>query len=435
MTSKPTKPIHIMRLKHPLLLTLALAAAANALAQTIVEDDRTVHFRTANASLEGFTEENHREVADILHFISFVDSVDSLNLKNISFYGNVSLEGSHEANQKLALKRRQALEKAVLGQAAIADSLVVRDDSYINWKKLAQWVAQSPDFPKKDEVLAVLAEPQAFVPYHSGLTVDARIPKLKKIDGGRAWKALEAFFPEMRVAGVMVTAEKLNVPVTLPMEPPVYVMPVPEPQPAEPEEEEVAVVEVLPEPEPQPAPAPYEPRLTLKTNAIGWGLAMANLGVEVDICPHLSFNLPVYYSAVNYFKSTIKFRTLELMPEFRVWPSRRNDGFFVGAHFGLAWYNFAFDGDYRYQDHDGNTPALGGGIALGYRLPLSRNGKWKVEFTAGAGCYKLHYDKFMNTPDVNDGRLVGSEKKTYIGLDQLSVAFSYSFSLKKGGAR
>ena len=53
----------------------------------------------------------------------------------------------------------------------------------------------------------------------------------------------------------------------------------------------------------------------------------------------------------NYFKETIKFRTLAIMPESRYWISENNDGFFAGAHFGLAYYNFAFNGKYRYQDH------------------------------------------------------------------------------------
>ncbi len=37
---------------------------------------------------------------------------------------------------------------------------------------------------------------------------------------------------------------------------------------------------------------------------------------------------------------------------------------------GLAYYNFAFNGKYRYQDHLRQTPALGGGLSIGYRLPL-----------------------------------------------------------------
>ena len=176
-------------------------------------------------------------------------------------------------------------------------------------------------------------------------------------------------------------------------------------------------------------------KLHLKTNAIGLGMAIANVAAEIDLAKHWSFTLPVYYSAWDYFKSTIKFRTFALQPEFRYWLSEENDGFFGGVHFGLAYYNFAFDGDYRYQDHNRETPAIGGGVSVGYRMPISKNNRWRVEFSLGAGVYSNHYDKFHNTPRTKDGLMIESIKKTYWGIDQAAVSFSYSFDLKKKGGK
>ena len=176
-------------------------------------------------------------------------------------------------------------------------------------------------------------------------------------------------------------------------------------------------------------------KLHLKTNAIGLGMAIANVAAEVDLAKHWSFTLPVYYSAWDYFKSTIKFRTFAVQPEFRYWLSEENDGFFAGAHFGLAYYNFAFDGDYRYQDHNRETPTIGCGVSIGYRLPISKNNRWRVEFSLGAGVYSNHYDKFHNTPRTKDGLMIESIKKTYWGIDQAAVSFSYSFDLKKKGGK
>ncbi len=107
---------------------------------------------------------------------------------------------------------------------------------------------------------------------------------------------------------------------------------------------------------------------------------------------NLSFHLPVYYSALNYFTSTIKFRALGFQPELR-WNFTRPAGLFVGAHFGLAYFNLATDGNWRIQTHNGNEPLIGGGVSLGYRLPLS---------------------------------------KTYWGLDNAALNFSYSFDLRRG---
>ncbi|MBQ5741282.1 MAG: DUF3575 domain-containing protein [Bacteroidaceae bacterium] len=174
-------------------------------------------------------------------------------------------------------------------------------------------------------------------------------------------------------------------------------------------------------------------QLHLKTNAIGLGMAIANVAIEVDLAKHWSFSLPIYYSAWNYFRSPIKFRTLAVQPEFRYWFKPDNEGWFVGGHFGLAYYNIASNGDYRYQDHNRETPAIGGGIAAGYRTHISKDKRWKMEFTLGGGVYPLHYDKFHNTPNTTEGLMAEDIKKTYWGIDQIAVSFSYAFDFKKKG--
>ena len=176
-------------------------------------------------------------------------------------------------------------------------------------------------------------------------------------------------------------------------------------------------------------------KLYLKTNALFWGMGMTNVSAEIDLAKHWSFALPVTYSAWNYFTSTVKFHTLAVQPEFRYWFNEDNQKFFIGAHFGYAQYNVAVDGNYRYQDHDGKSPALGGGISVGYRMPISKSDKWHIEFSLGAGVYSLHYDKFYNTPNTKDGLMIESVKKTYWGIDQAAVSFSYSFDLKKKGGK
>ena len=176
-------------------------------------------------------------------------------------------------------------------------------------------------------------------------------------------------------------------------------------------------------------------KLYLKTNAAGLGLAIANAAVEIDLAKHWSFTFPVFHSAWNYFKSTIKFRTNAVQPELRYWFSENNERLFVGAHFGMAYYNLAFGGDYRYQDYNRETPSVGGGLSLGYRLPVSRNNRWSVEFSLGGGGYSRHYDKFHNTPNTKDGLIIETVRKPYWGIDQAAVSVSYSFDLKKKGGK
>ena len=107
------------------------------------------------------------------------------------------------------------------------------------------------------------------------------------------------------------------------------------------------------------------------------------------------------------------------------------DGLFIGAHAGFAYYNFAFGGDWRYQDHEGTSPTLGGGLTLGYRVPISKDKNWKLEFGVGAGVYPLYYDVFHNTHNVLEGQLYETRNGTYFGLDNVQISISYRIPMKK----
>lgn len=173
--------------------------------------------------------------------------------------------------------------------------------------------------------------------------------------------------------------------------------------------------------------------LYVKTNAPSWFALVPNIAVEADVAPRLSFNLPFYYSGWDFFRSDVKLRNLTLMPEIRVWADPANTHLFVNAHFGLAWYNLAFGGSHRYQDHDRRSPAVGGGLGIGYRFSFCRNPRWQMEAAIGCGLYRLDYDIWQNR---DNGLLEGRRKRTFFGIDQAALSFSYNFGkARKGGAR
>ncbi len=171
----------------------------------------------------------------------------------------------------------------------------------------------------------------------------------------------------------------------------------------------------------------------LKTNLAAWTLLIQNISVEADVSDRLSVALPIYYSGLNYFTRTVKFRTIAFQPELRYWLRQDSDnGLFLAIHGGVAWYNLAVNGSIRFQDHNGNTPALGGGVNVGYRCDITQSGRWRLELDAGLGAYSLNYDKYAN---VTNGALVqAARKKTYIGLDRLSVSIIYTINLNRKGA-
>lgn len=384
-----------------------------------------VDFRVNKTNLDSSFSGNAMRVQEIISFLQEMRQDSTVRIVEVSFCGAASPEGSYQLNRQLAQGRLSSLEKLVRQEVEIPDSVITRNDSYIPWDILKSLVKDS-ELTHKEEVLAILEEESRLVDYHHPNThIDNRIVKIKQLDEGRVWQQINRqFFSSMRNACTVIVTYRDE----LQTEPEVIL------QPVEPEvktESEPAPV-VVPEPEPVPeiitGTEGWNRQLHVKTNAIGLAMAIANAGVEVDLAPHWSFTLPVYYSAWDYFKSTIKFRTFAVQPEFRYWFSENNHKFFIGAHFGYAQYNIAVDGNYRYQDHDGKSPALGGGVSVGYRMPISKNDKWHIEFTLGAGAYRLHYDRFYN---VNNGKLMDTHKKTYCGVDNAAVNISYRFNLNK----
>ena len=171
-------------------------------------------------------------------------------------------------------------------------------------------------------------------------------------------------------------------------------------------------------------------RVAVKTNTLGLGLLMANLGVEVSLSRHLSIHIPVYYSGIG-FSETVKFRTLAAQPELR-WHFSSADGFFVGAHATAAYFNVGLGGDHRYQDHLGETPLTGGGLSLGYRLRFAEGSHWGLEFVMGAGACRLEYDRFVNG---KNGLYIDTVEKTYVGPDNAAISVFYEFGPGRGRRR
>lgn len=408
--------------KHLITLILLLFGVGIAHSQ----EQRTeicINFRANSAVVESDYMDNAARIQEMKNLLQTVRQDSLASIVEVALCGASSPEGSYQLNKKLAQERLAALEKYLREDVAIPANLIVCDtESDIFWEYLKEQVANS-DLPYKNEVVAILNEDVNLVDYNpqARTQIDSRIWKLQRVAGGKAWPQMKSlYFNNMRMASaVFVTIKREPAPV----EEPAIVAEVEKAEPQLAVEVKEEVVEPV-----EPIAEEWSRKLHVKTNLLGWGMAVANIGAEIDLTKHLSFALPVYYSGWNYFKSSIKFRTLAIQPELRYWPSKNNNGFFAGAHFGLAQYNVAVDGIKRYQDRDGKSPALGGGVSIGYRMPISKNEKWNIEFTLGAGAYDLKYDTYYN---VENGKKIDTQRKTYWGIDNAAINLSYCFDLKK----
>ena len=373
--------------------------------------DIEVHFKLDNSELDLNYMGNE---ASLGKFAAFLDSVGVEHIDSVLIISQSSPEGYHARNMKLSEGRAKSMREYLLNKhPELSGRLFVSPDGE-SWGRLREYV-QNDTVMKKEEVEKFL----------SIIDADVNLETKKwRMQQQPSYKYLyKTYYPSIRnsIFHILYFTRPEKV-VEKPV-PPVIEEVKEEPAPVAPVDTVVTV---------EPS---WIPRLHIKTNAIGLGMGVANLAVEVDIAKHFSFALPVYYCAWDYFKERIKFRNFSIQPEVRYWFDENNTGYFAGAHFGLSYFNIAFDRAYRYQDKDGNSPAVGGGLSFGYRMPISRNNRWNVEFALGAGVYRVHYDKFRNTPVTKDGLQINCIKEIYYGIDQAAITLSYALDLKKKGGK
>lgn len=343
-----------------------------------------------------------------------VDSVIKTDtVKYVDIRGFASIDGPVKWNIELAKGRAEAVKEWLLKSTKVDPSLIRITSNGEDWDMFEALVSADPNVPMKKEILTIST---------SNETIARKQAQLKSLGAGNVWAYLAKYIlPEMRMAQVTIGGYRFRVKLE-------EVQPVEETKVTE--VVEVVEVEETPVVDETPAEEPWVHKLYIKSNAPAWLMLWVNAAVEYDLAPHWSVALPIYYSGWNYFKGKLKFRTFAVVPEVRWWPRKDNMGFFINAHAGMNLFNYAKGGEWRYQTYKGHTPALGGGIGIGYRWYFCKNHRWSMEAGVGAGIYHLDYSIFENIPN---GLIVGRKKRTFYGIDQASLSFAYSFGVKKRG--
>ena len=372
--------------------------------------------------------------------VLLVDSLSRSNrLQKITIYGSASPDGRASHNLALSKRRAEALAHTLTSRVAAAGGMVELVPRGEDWELMMDIIPgrlSSGECAQIQHIVNTVPDP------------DRRELMLRRLNGGDTWATLLAdVFPALRRVVVdLLLSENVTLEFTFPD--------VEEPLSGKKEAaadfkpapvavaEDTAQVDSVSTPAPTPAPSlqavsvPGEARNAyLRTNLAAWLMLVANISAEIDFAEHFSAMLPVYYSGWNFFKSDIKYRTFTVLPEVRWWVSPANRGLFLNVHGGFSYYNYALGGDFRYQDHDGNTPAWGGGVGVGYRLSPRGDSPWQFEFSVGAGVYRLDYDIFRNEPG---GQLTGRRSRTFFGVDNAAVTLTYRLGLprrQKGGGR
>lgn len=355
-------------------------------------------------------------------------------VRQVAIKAACSPEGGAKVNDRISKDRAANVAKYLHGILQFDDGDVVLNDIGIDWDNLQELVIADKSCPGRLDILRCVDNED--------------VSGLQSLAGGKVWSYIYGkVFPSLRYAVVTVDYDKPKPTytvednfnpategpvVTAEDEPEVQNPPAAEEVPGNvgKPDGETNVIKPQVQEETKVKKFYVEPKdrnWYLKTNIIPWFLLDANLAAEWEISDHMSFSLPIYYNALDWFNVESKFRVLGTQPELRYWFKDDFSGLFLGAHFTYSYYNISWNTwTYRYQDKGWKNPALGGGINVGYKLRLRPLGDhWGLEFTLGAGYLHLDYDTFYN---VANGRHAGSFTKNYFGIDNASVSLTYRFA-------
>lgn len=356
-------------------------------------DTLSVYFRQGKSTFDRAYESNgQRADTFVASLRRIIENRSHSSVNGIHFIISCSPEGSREVNERLVRERTRSVLSWVRRKLPL-DGIGTDVELEVEpWAELLSMVEADRDVPMRGEVLSEL---QLILQGHSGKQ------SLMSLGDGLPWKyMLEHHFPSLRRFEMIVSVDVCLPDVTI-SERDLQDFYDRTQLPLEVELDDFSGLDSSVRPVALMAyKTPKRFPVYVKTNLVAVAMLVGNAAVEVAFPDsRLSLNIPIYYSGLDWFSRTTKFRMAGVLPELR-YNFNSPDGLYAGIHAGLAWYNFAFSGDWRIQDAGGNSPAVGGGLSVGYKMtPFRSVPELGVEFNAGVGVYSLKYDKFYNEPN------------------------------------
>lgn len=176
-------------------------------------------------------------------------------------------------------------------------------------------------------------------------------------------------------------------------------------------------------------------KVGLKTNALYWGTATPNVGLEVALADRWTFELAGGYNpwTLNSEKN-VKAKHFLVTPELRYWFCESFNGHFIGINGNYTQFNvggilipelfYKVDSNGIFLDNLQHSRsegwAAGAGITYGYAWPISR--RWNMEFTLGVGFWYSEYDRYESR---TCGLFHESNIRRVLGPTDLGISFIY----------
>lgn len=332
------------------------------------------------------------------------------SLRRVWVGGSASPEGPLWWNRQLGDYRSAALANYLIDKGVVADSLITVFNLEEDWYNTEAYLRSHP-FLNGERVLEIIASEPDRV---------RRKQLIRQIDGGATWHCLIAeVFPPLRNARLIIECTPwhdpdlevaaINIPTAIPLDTP----------------------KLLPPPiwcnlnTLQPTFEPQPRFIALKNNLLFTALLTSNLAVEVELWPHVSIDVPVWYSPYD-ITDRLRLRLLATQPEVRYWPTKAGEGWFCGVHTHIVGFDVSTPSTDRYQDP--NHALWGVGISGGWAKNFGREKQWTIEFNLGVGYANYKYDVYRNW---HNGVRFDSGSGHYWGVTRAGISIGYKWYLKR----
>lgn len=329
---------------------------------------------------------------------------DSLRLLRLLLRGAASPEGPWLNNRMLGRERANTLYrfmKAHLDSPMLpADSVLVLQNDIEDYRTLCLLMRRAND-PDYAIVQALCDE---YLPQQAYATLKRR---LHEVQYGHLWpRLLKDYFPQLRAARFMMILQKSPPPSRRHPQQDIW-----------PETDGTSEMcqyqdQMLPPVVLAPLLLPRREYLSVKTNLLldmaympGYNRWCPIPNVAVEYYPlrgnftfgaSLDFPWWQHYDDHKYFQ--VRNYQLETRYYLRSGSIDSNPpgkgaafrGLYFQGYVNTALFGICFDADRGWEGE-----GFGGGVGVGYVLPLSRSGHWRLELQAQAGYFTCHYDPYQ----------------------------------------
>ena len=358
---------------------------------------------------------NDSALKQVLARIDSMVLAPNMSVGRITVVGTASPEGPYQNNVRLATGRARAFISILKARYSFPDSIYAISTIPEDWDGMRMILAADSTIPYGAVVLS-------FLERTAGIDGDTRERRLKSLDGGAPYASMsEHVLPYLRRASVLVDYDTCLLRSRMGNSGLGY----PELSLRASAPEFTSILSYLPE-----SVAPRRRFFALKTNLLGDVALCANLGFEVELWPHWSLDVPVWYSPYDITKRW-RIRLLATQPEVRYWLRDAGVGHYFGVHTSVVGFNVSFGGDFRYQDP--NHAAFGVGVGYGFAFHLDKTRRWSLEAQIGAGYLSYKWIKYHNTG--RNGAEVSRGGGTYWGITRAGIVLSYKFYSQRKGRR